>query len=129
MAPACRSGFLYQCAVDSKIQIECATRFPNSYFDFVYIDARHDYKGVLQDLTDWWPKLKPGGIFAGHDYMTQKEVTKETPNQVWTKNYDGTIDTTGGVVKGAVDGFARRVGRQLVVSYRERAWNTWAMRK
>lgn len=45
----------------------CVKNFPSQYFDFIYVDARHDYKGVLADITEWWPKLKVGGIMAGHD--------------------------------------------------------------
>ena len=37
-------------------------------FDFIYLDANHSFKSVTQDLNDWWPILKSGGIFAGHDY-------------------------------------------------------------
>lgn len=33
--------------------------------DFIYIDARHDYKAMMEDLEFMWPKLKEGGIFAG----------------------------------------------------------------
>ncbi len=36
--------------------------------DFVYLDARHDFNGVVEDLESWWPKLRVGGILAGHDY-------------------------------------------------------------
>jgi hypothetical protein len=25
---------------------------------------RHDYCGVKEDIENWWPKLKPGGIMA-----------------------------------------------------------------
>jgi hypothetical protein len=28
--------------------------------DFVYVDARHDYCGVLEDIQTWWPLLRPG---------------------------------------------------------------------
>ena len=45
----------------------CAQQQPDEHFDFVYVDARHDYLGVSDDLAAWWPKLRPGGIFAGHD--------------------------------------------------------------
>jgi predicted O-methyltransferase YrrM len=38
-------------------------------FDFVYIDARHDYASALEDIRDWWPKVRRGGILAGHDYV------------------------------------------------------------
>lgn len=37
-------------------------------FDFIYIDGDHTFDGVKLDITLWWPKLKPGGIMAGHDY-------------------------------------------------------------
>ena len=40
----------------------------NNTLDFVYLDARHDFNGVFEDLSMWWPKLKAFGILAGHDY-------------------------------------------------------------
>ena len=46
-----------------------ATLFPDSFLDFVYVDARHDYVSVLTDLMAFWPKLAPGGILAGHDFL------------------------------------------------------------
>lgn len=36
--------------------------------DFVYIDANHDYGPVLADMDAWFPKVKSGGVFCGHDY-------------------------------------------------------------
>lgn len=36
--------------------------------DFAYIDGAHDYRNVLDDLTAWWPKVRPGGIVGGHDF-------------------------------------------------------------
>jgi len=37
--------------------------------DMIYIDGyAHTGQEGGQTLRDWWPKLKPGGIFAGHDY-------------------------------------------------------------
>lgn len=43
----------------------CAERVDDGYFDYVYVDARHDRKGVLMDLEAWWPKVRQGGILAG----------------------------------------------------------------
>merc|ERR1712086_974128 len=106
----------------------CAKLVEDDYFDFIYVDARHDFKGVFDDLVDWWPKLKVGGIIAGHDYVTQDDGPEQT-RQDWTTNYDGTKDRTRTVVKGAVDAFAASVCRQVTVAYRERSWNTWAFRK
>lgn len=123
----------------------CAETFADGSLDFVYVDARHDRKGVLVDLRAYWPKLKVGGVFAGHDYTEQREPNskKEDPErtgQDWTLNYDGTRDTSLRVVKGAVDDFfageaeespddLQRCPRQITVSYRESGWNTWAVRK
>jgi hypothetical protein len=36
--------------------------------DLVFIDALHDYEHVKQDIGLWWPKVRIGGILAGHDF-------------------------------------------------------------
>jgi hypothetical protein len=48
---------------------EAARLFPDGYFDFVYIDgcAGSGQEGG-RTLREWWPKVRQGGIFAGHDY-------------------------------------------------------------
>lgn len=43
--------------------------FEDSSLDFIYIDANHAYNFVLEDINLWFPKLKKGGILAGHDYL------------------------------------------------------------
>lgn len=47
------------------------TRFPDHYFDFIYVDAMHTHDAVLQDLLLYAPKLKPHGLFGGHDFCDQ----------------------------------------------------------
>jgi hypothetical protein len=47
-----------------------AERLAERAVDFVYIDARHDYESVLEDLHAWFPKVRSGGILSGHDYVT-----------------------------------------------------------
>lgn len=47
---------------------EAAEEIDDRSLDFVYIDARHDYVSVQEDLDLWFGKVKPGGIIAGHDY-------------------------------------------------------------
>jgi hypothetical protein len=42
--------------------------------DFVFLDADHAYDAVRHDLAAWWPKLRPGGLFAGHDYVWSRGV-------------------------------------------------------
>tara|TARA_R100000900_G_scaffold84845_2_gene66790 strand:- start:85 stop:654 length:570 start_codon:yes stop_codon:yes gene_type:complete len=42
--------------------------YKDGSFDFVYIDALHDYDSVKKDIVAWWSKIRVGGILAGHDY-------------------------------------------------------------
>lgn len=43
---------------------------PDGVLDWAYIDANHHKKEVLADLEAWYPKVRSGGILAGHDYCT-----------------------------------------------------------
>jgi hypothetical protein len=43
--------------------------FKDNYFDFIYIDSCHLYESVKSDLNIFLPKLKKGGVMAGHDYF------------------------------------------------------------
>ena len=54
---------------------EAAATFPDGFFDYVYIDADHTYEGVQQDIAAWAPKVRSGGLLAGHDYT---EYTSKT---------------------------------------------------
>jgi predicted O-methyltransferase YrrM len=44
-------------------------QFEDESLDFVFIDGDHSYNGVKKDLKGWFPKIKNGGIIAGHDYF------------------------------------------------------------
>jgi hypothetical protein len=47
---------------------EAAKEIEDNSLDFVYIDANHSYEATSQDISLWWPKVKKGGVFSGHDY-------------------------------------------------------------
>ena len=47
--------------------LEASKKFKDESLEFVFIDASHEYEDVLNDLQAWFPKIKKGGILAGHD--------------------------------------------------------------
>lgn len=42
--------------------------YDDNSLDFVFIDADHTPEGIRGDLRCWYPKVKSGGVIAGHDY-------------------------------------------------------------
>jgi hypothetical protein len=73
---------------------------------FVYIDGLHDYEHVAVDIAAWWPKVRSGGILAGHDY-------------IWCMP---------GVVR-AVNEFIAREGLPLNLTAEEYRYLTWWVQK
>jgi predicted O-methyltransferase YrrM len=70
-------------------------------FDFVFIDAGHGYEDVSSDAEAWWPLVRPGGLFCGHDYHGRFES-----------------------VDRAVDNFAKKVNLP-VVGHKGHVWSIW----
>lgn len=48
---------------------EALSQFTNGTLDFVYLDGDHRTEQVYLDLCEWWEKVKPGGVLAGHDVV------------------------------------------------------------
>jgi len=53
--------------------VKACEGFEDESLDFVFIDANHQYDYVKEDLVAWFPKVKPGGVFCGHDYGSKRE--------------------------------------------------------
>jgi len=49
--------------------VTAASQFDDGYFDWVYIDASHDYESVKSDLNAWYRKVRKGGVLCGHDFL------------------------------------------------------------
>lgn len=59
-----------QVVVERGHSLEVMAAFPDGYFDWVYPDTGHDFATTCQELEICRAKVKPGGIIAGHDYVT-----------------------------------------------------------
>lgn len=86
---------------------EGADRLGDGTLDFVYIDARHDFASVMEDCRLWFPKVRPGGILAGHDYL------------------DGVFPAGVFGVKSAVDRFCSERGLTVHHTLFDRPWLSW----
>lgn len=62
----------YKVTLVKEWSMEALDRFDDKSLDFVYIDANHEFKQTVDDITEWTKKVKSGGIVAGHDYIKRK---------------------------------------------------------
>jgi hypothetical protein len=48
---------------------EMAAVIPDDSLGMCHLDCCHEYEAVRRDLEAYYPKLLPGGIMSGHDYL------------------------------------------------------------
>ena len=90
--------------------VDVATKFDDSCFDFVYIDGDHSME-MLFDLYAWTPKVKLGGVIAGHDFKCNKnsgikdfwgeqfDYAVQPCAEYYTRRFGHKLNVVGGVVK------------------------------
>jgi hypothetical protein len=66
--------FVGRYKVIRKFSLDAVNDFEDNSLDFIYLDADHSYKAVAQDLLAWYPKLKEGGLFSGHDFVDGDDI-------------------------------------------------------
>lgn len=54
-----------------KPSVQAAQGFADNELEAVFIDGDHSYDGVRADIAAWAPKVRSGGIIAGHDYTLE----------------------------------------------------------
>jgi len=54
--------------LDEGISWEQARFWADGALDLVFLDGDHDSPGFDRDIDAYWPKLRRGGLLAGHDY-------------------------------------------------------------
>lgn len=75
-----------------------ARLFEPSSVDFCFVDAMHDFVHVKADLAAWTPKLKAGGILAGHDYTSDYPGVESAIGEAFGPRDGGIVKNPVGVV-------------------------------
>lgn len=92
-------------------------------FDFIYLDGRHDYLSVKNDINWYYPLVKAGGIIGGHDYQDSPKA----PIDKWLLDSNGNKNSEYKAVKSAVDEFASE--NKLNITIAEVSYKSWMIRK
>ena len=69
MRPDVKAG---RVEIIQSLSADAAARFPDEYFDWVFVDADHSYEGCHADAVAYLPKLKSGGLMIFHDYNVRE---------------------------------------------------------
>lgn len=54
---------------DAVMQLQRQFEEDGNFPPFIFVDGDHSYEGVKQDIINYFPLLKPGGIMMFHDYL------------------------------------------------------------
>lgn len=52
-----------------KNSVDAAEEIADDILDYIFIDGDHSYEASLRDCQLYWSKVKPGGLFSGHDWQ------------------------------------------------------------
>jgi len=63
--------------------------FEDNSIDAIYIDGNHSYEAVIEDIKNWSPKVKQGGLIIGDDYLTFEGVRKAVNDSFSNFNESG----------------------------------------
>lgn len=64
------------------------------FFDFVFVDAGHDYINVRADIVRWYPRVRMGGTIAFHDYAADGPYpdVKKAVDEAFGEPPEGTVE-------------------------------------
>ena len=60
----------------------------NNSIDLIFIDGNHTYKYVLDDLENYYPKLKKTGIMCGDDFFMRTHENDYLNTMPGNEGYD-----------------------------------------
>lgn len=88
----------YKATLLKTTSLQASKDFADGSLDFIFIDGDHSYERCYEDLNLWYSKIRPGGLFSGHDFSlpgvnkallqfrTENKIKgffKVIPNDVW----------------------------------------------
>lgn len=94
-----------------KTSTEALDSFEDYFFDYIYIDASHDYESVKNDLELSRKKIKKNGFICGHDY---------------NKNYNHNRKNEYGVIK-AVDEFVKKYNLKIDITIKDHKGKSYVL--
>ena len=62
------SGMTHKIVFHEEDTLEAHKKFEDETFDFIFMDSYLTYEQAKKELDAWYPKMKKGGLFAGHDW-------------------------------------------------------------
>jgi predicted O-methyltransferase YrrM len=71
--------------------LDVVSKYEDNSLDFVFIDGSHEYEDVKADILAYLPKVKVGGILAGHDYDNAWQGVVKAVNETLGENNITTI--------------------------------------
>lgn len=72
--------------------VQAARMFNDHSVFAVFVDGSHHYEDVAADIEAWECKIRPGGIFAGHDFTQSFPGVQRAINERWG---DGKTEQVG----------------------------------
>lgn len=93
-----------RCTLMRMMSLEAAKRFEDCSLCAIYLDGNHALEAIRPDINAWFPKVKIGGIFGGHDFFSRYD--KDTNSDAST----------------AVMDFAERIGIRPHVTWDTSWW-------
>lgn len=64
---------------------EMAAQVPDESLDLIFFDATHEYQSLLREMESWYPKVKPGGVMSGHDYLSPEYTVRPAADEFAAK--------------------------------------------
>lgn len=80
--------------INRKDSLLAVKDYPEEYFSFIFIDAAHEDFDCYNDMVAWLPKLKVGGIMAGHDIDGQ--WVRASVDR-FSREFGTSVDIMGGI--------------------------------